>query len=563
MKSCPQCATAFEVSAADREFYKQVSPVFQGKKYLVPEPTLCPSCRMQRRMSWRNERKFYRRKCDLCQRSMLAMYAPEVPFPVYCSECWWSDKWDPLQYDREFDFSRSFFKQFDELQNEVPHFALAVLSSTMENSDFCNHAGYLKNCYLLVNSDESEQCLYGKGVNRCFDCVDCFKIYECQACYESSNCTNCSFSTFLTDSNNCSECHFSENLIGCKHCFGCVNLRNKEYYFYNQKLSPEEYQQKVAVELQKPYREIQAHFQEFRKQFPYKWMQEKNTEHCSGDYLVNCKDCTECYDCEFLENSQYCSDLKKGGKVSFGNQDISYFGMGIDNSYECSVGGYNANHTLFCENVWESADVYYSQVCTQSNHDLFGCVGLRHKQYCVFNRQYTKEEYETLAAKIIEHMEQTGEWGEFFPVSISPFGYNETTAIEYFPLSKSEARQKEMKWHEEKAPDFSDVTKKIPAEKLPQSIVQIPDDILNWAVECTESKRLFRIQKSELDFYRRMQLRIPEFHPDVRHAKRFALRNKRILQRRNCANCQQSIATTYDGAVANVYCEKCYLAALD
>ena len=29
-----------------------------------------------------------------------------------------------------------------------------------------------------------------------------------------------------------------------------------------------------------------------------------------------------------------------------------------------------------------------------------------------------------------------GEWGEFFPASLSPFGYNETVANEYYPLSR-------------------------------------------------------------------------------------------------------------------------------
>ena len=35
-------------------------------------------------------------------------------------------------------------------------------------------------------------------------------------------------------------------------------------------------------------------------------------------------------------------------------------------------------------------------------------------------------------------MKKRGEYGEFFPASMSPFGYNETVAHEYFPLSKEE-----------------------------------------------------------------------------------------------------------------------------
>ena len=30
------------------------------------------------------------------------------------------------------------------------------------------------------------------------------------------------------------------------------------------------------------------------------------------------------------------------------------------------------------------------------------------------------------------------EWGEFFPSSISPFGYNETVAQDYYPMTREE-----------------------------------------------------------------------------------------------------------------------------
>ncbi len=566
MKKCVQCSEDFQIFPEDQEFYRKTN---------VPEPTHCPSCRMQRRMVWRNERKMYHRTCDLCKKRIISMYDAKVQFPVYCPDCWWSDKWDPLEYGRDFDFTRSFFDQFNDLCNQVPHFSLAVLSSTMENSDYCNHAGWLKNCYLLVNSDESEQCLYGKGVNRCFDSVDSFKIYDCQGCYECLNCTNCSFCTFLVDSHNSDECHFSENLIGCKNCFGCVNLRNKSHHFFNKKLSPEKYREEVSkIKKEKSLQGIWQGFQKFRSEHFMKWMQEKNTENSTGDYLVQTKNCFSCFDCEYLENSRYCSDLKKGDKVSFGNYDVTYFGMGIDESYECSVGGYNAYRTFFCENVWESHDIYYSQICPQGASYLFGCIGMRHKDHCILNKQYTKEEYKKLVPKIIEHMKQTREWGEFFPQHLSPFGYNETTAHEYFPLTQEEVLQKGWKWKEEEETNFSDVTQKIPAQKLPESIVNIPDNILNWAIECEKTGKLFKIQKSELEFYRKMNLPVPHLHPDARHKRRMVLRNSRKLYSGTCDKCQKGIQTTYPPSSRivglrrtgsptrskTVYCEECYLA---
>ena len=45
-------------------------------------------------------------------------------------------------------------------------------------------------------------------------------------------------------------------------------------------------------------------------------------------------------------------------------------------------------------------------------------------------------------------MKKTGEWGEFFPSSLSPFGYNETVANDFFPLSKEEATKQGFKWKE-------------------------------------------------------------------------------------------------------------------
>jgi len=567
MRSCTQCKNSFAITPEDRQFLEEVSPLFNNKKYSIPEPTLCPNCRAQRRMSWRNERKFHRRKCDLCQKSILSMYRDDVKFPVYCLECWWSDNWDPHKYAQDFDFNKPFFEQFFSLRDKVPHFCLANLASTMENSDFVNHAGYLKNCYLLVNSDQSEQCLYGKGVNRCFNCVDGFKIYDCQACYECVNCNNCAFCSHLLDSYTCDNCHFSANLIGCKNCFGCVNLRNKEYHFGNQPFSKDEYEKKIAaLKATKTSQQIFQDFQNFRSKQIVKYMQEKNTENCSGEYLVNCKNCQDCYDSEYLEECKYCNDLKKGDKVSYKNQDISYFGMGVDYSYECSVAGYKANHTLFCENVWESYDCYYSQLCTNNCHDLFGCIGLKHCDHCILNKKYSPGEFQKLSAKIVEHMASPRrefikqEFGEFFPVKFSPFSYYETTASEYFPLTKEETLARNWLWIDEKEPDYSSVTKKIVGSKVPKDIEKIPDEILNWAIECEESHRLFKIQPAELQFYRTMKIPIPIYHPDVRHFHRLALRRPRVLHERACNKCHTKITTSFSSnSREKVYCEKCYL----
>jgi hypothetical protein len=193
-------------------------------------------------------------------------------------------------------------------------------------------------------------------------------------------------------------------------------------------------------------------------------------------------------------------------------------------------------------------------------NNCFGCIGLKHQEYCILNKQYSKEEYEQLVPKLIEHMQSNGEWGEFFPIELSPFAYNETNAFDLFPIEKADAEKHGWKW-QGISDDVGTVEKSIPGEKLPDSIKDIPDDILNWAVVCPATDRPFRIVKKELALYRQKGLPVPRLHPNERHRQRLLLKNPRMLCSSTCKNCGKSIRTTYASKRPEiVYCEECYLA---
>lgn len=542
---CTNCSTEFIISDQDLEFYKKISPQFDGRTFEIPPPRFCPDCRQQRRITWRNERSLYNRECSKSGKKIIAMYPPDSVFPVYDNDVWWSDEFDGREYGRDFDFDKPFFEQLSELRNNVPHFALAVAKPTMENSDYCNHAGYLKNCYLIYNVDYDEQCMYGKGMNRCFDCLDCFKLYDSEACYECLNCYNCKFCSYLWDSLNSSECHFSYNLIGCKNCFLCVNLQNQEFCIKNEKHSPEEWKKKVeSLKNEFSNEQLLQKLVSAKAHFPVKRINENNTENCTGDYLKNCKNCEACFDCEYLENSSYCYDLKKGDGISYENYDISGFGVGVVRCYEGVSVGYNNNHCLFCENVWNCFDTHYSLMCVNNCKNCFGCVGLKKGEYCILNKQYTKEEYEKLMPKIIESMISDNTWGEFFPVNLSPFAYNETMAQEYYPLTEDEVKKEYL------------------AQKIivPEKIAEVDESICDEILACQKSGRNFKIQKTELAFYKKMHLPIPKFCPDERHYARLKFRNPRKLYQRKCEKCATDIKTTFSpDRPEKVYCEKCYI----
>lgn len=111
-KQCKKCSSSFSITDADRIFYEKIGPSFGGEKYAIPAPTFCPECRQKRRLSWRNERKLYKRKCDFDGKDIISIYKPDVPYTVYAPDIWWGDQWNPLDYGKEFDFSKPFFEQF-------------------------------------------------------------------------------------------------------------------------------------------------------------------------------------------------------------------------------------------------------------------------------------------------------------------------------------------------------------------------------------------------------------------------------------------------------------------
>jgi hypothetical protein len=155
--------------------------------------------------------------------------------------------------------------------------------------------------------------------------------------------------------------------------------------------------------------------------------------------------------------------------------------------------------------------------------NLFGCWGLRNKSYCIFNKQYTKEEYEKEVAKIIAHMQSTGERWEFFDPSLSPFGYNETVAMEYYPEEKWTIAAKWYNRSDYEAPKPQS-DKVIQWKDLPSTIAEVRDEIVQSAIACEVTWKLYRILPQELAFYRKHGIPLPRKHPDQRHLERLALR---------------------------------------
>jgi len=193
-------------------------------------------------------------------------------------------------------------------------------------------------------------------------------------------------------------------------------------------------------------------------------------------------------------------------------------------------------------------------------------------KYCILNKQYTKEEFEKLRAEIIEKMKREGIYGNFFPKELSPFGYNESSAMDEFPLEKEEALSLGFKWEDTPRGTYGKET--VDWKTFPDSILELPKDfnVSREVFVCTECKKNYRIIEDELGFYRRMQIPIPRNCPECRHVRRFTNRGPNKLWGRICmcnkknhfhggAKCDVEFETSYAPERPEIiHCEKCYQA---
>lgn len=552
-KTCKQCNKEFNVTDEDIEFYKKISPILQGRTLEVPSPQFCPDCRHQRRLTWRSERKFYNRKCDKCGKDLITIFYPDQSYKVYCKECWWGDSWNAFDSGRDFDFNRPFFEQFEELIKATP-LLYSWKVGDIENSEYNNNISYSKNCYLMSSSNYDEDCYFGYYVNDSQDCVDCSSIKKSQImyeCLESINCYDCKYS------HNCVDCRnswFLRNCKGCKDCFACADMNQKQYYFFNEQLTQEDYEQKIkdfSSGSLKHSKQMLEKVHTHHLKYPNRYMIGEQNENATGNVVYNSKNCDTCFDCVNSENLKYCHQMTDSKDC----MDMMTWGRPAELLYECMGVGSNAYLNRFCLISQDSRENIYSQYCMYSKN-VFGCVGVKHGEYCVFNKQYSKEEYEALAQKIIGHMQKTGEWGEFFPSSMSPFSYNEALSNDWMPLSKEEALAQGQKWRDPDPKEYQNQT-----FEVADNIAQVSEEVIQQILSCKNCKQNYKIIPQEFAFYKEHVLPIPDMCPSCRHITRMRKRNPRHLWHRQCMNegCQNEFETTYaPDRPEMIYCESCY-----
>ncbi|MBI5733189.1 hypothetical protein HY967_04570 [Candidatus Jorgensenbacteria bacterium] len=535
-RECQNCKREFIFEPDDFEFYE---------KMRVPPPTWCPLCRLQRRLIWRNERNLSRRSCDLCKKEILSMYGNEVKFPVYCPACWKGDAWDSLSYGREYNFSKPFFEQYRSLMDEVPRPSLSH-NNTNVNCDYANMIQDVKNVYFSFSVIwESEDVYYSNNVDRSRSIVDSMNVSESEMVYGSMGSVKNYRSRYCYWSSGCVDCTFMLDASGCSNCFGCVGLRNRQYCIFNEEYSKEDYKKTVAsfdIGSYKNFLDFQRRFEELALKFPRKYARIINSVRSTGDEMLNCKNVRYGFNVSGVEDGKYlfrCPGTKQA-------MDACHCGK-AEFVYEHGMGGSSPGLELrFIVNGMPGQHhVTYSDYCGSSSY-LFGCVGVKNKEYCILNKQYSKEAFDELVPRITRHMDQEPyiddrgrvyKYGEFVPPAFSPFAYNESVIQEYVPLTKERAEELGYGWKvkEKKGYNIS-----VGSHKITDHIKDVNDSITTQIIGCSNEGReegcttAFRIVPEELAFYRRMEIPLPRYCPNCRHATRLKKRNPVELWHRNC-----------------------------
>src|SRR3989344_4504930 len=563
-RNCQKCEQAFVIEPDDFVAYE---------KFGVPPPKMCPLCRAQRRLLFRNERAFYKRKCDRCGKEHVSMYSPNKPYPVWCHDCWFSDAWDPIDYGRAYDPARPFFEQFEELWRAVPKVSLLYLRSV--DSEYTNIFADSKNCYMIVESSNNENCTHCYWVQQCRDCIDTSFAGKTELSYESDDCYSSNRLLYSKGCHDCLESYFLLDCRGCSHCIGCVNLRNKQYHIFNKPVSKEEYEaflQKARFDSFSGVQEFGKKYSEFLRGQPRKYAEIVNAINSTGNYIKNAKNCRSCFHCYDAEDNKYGVHIWRSAKNCM---DCDTAGRGAQNVYNSINSGVDVSNYIGASVCWTCSFMHYSYYCFDANH-CFGSVGLRKKNYCILNKQYDKAEFERLKGKIIADMRARGEYGEFFPASVSTFGYNESAAQEQFPLTKDEAISQGYRWEDHPRGTYGKET--VSWDKVPDSIREVGEwDPLKEIFACTACKKNFRLIPDELQFYKRLEIPLPRLCPDCRHERRFTARGPNRLWHRQCmcdyaahqntakhphhptGRCPNEFETSYAPDRSEiVYCEQCY-----
>lgn len=544
------CEGEFNIEEGDIKFLKMFN---------VPSPNFCPTCRRMRRLVHMNFSRLFKRECDAPGHNemMISILPEECPFPVYDYQYFIGDKFDAFSFGIKYKEGDDPMKNLLSLRKKFPMPSFLNRDPSSVNSEYSNGGRNVKNGYYVMACYDVEDAWYSNMLGRSRNVMDSISIWDSEFLYECLYSDHLYKSSFIYFSSNCIDSMFLFDCRNCQNCFGCVNLRNKRYCAYNKQLSKEEYESflsSVYPLSRESLSDYENKFWNLVKSLPANGSRNIAVENVSGVHLVNSKNLYDVVNAgNSSENIRHADNaLSHHDSMDFtfsgGHSSLLYMDVNIGSQSSRVKFSVSSKFCTDCEFVFNSKNL----------NNCFMCFGLQNKSYCVLNKQYSEKEYFTIIDDIKTEMFKKGEYGDGIGLEFSAQAYNFSLAQISFPLNDEEIIKLGGYVAKEPETNVGNI-EVIRYKNLPKTIEEITDDILNKAILCEINGRPFRIIPSELKFYRRRKLPLPNIHPLLRMEKRLSFVKNAKKYKAICAKCEKNIETVFDPAEKFlVYCEKCY-----
>ena len=572
-RTCKRTGEEFAIYQGDIDLLHKISPNIGNTKFELPLPTLSPSARMRRRMMFRNERGLYHRTSFLSGKKIISLYHPDIIPNVVAWEEIYTDQYRASDWAQTYDATKRFWTQYEEIWKNIPRPGVININNTNgEYNAFCSDN---KNIYLCADTMRCEDALYCTTIKHITNGADLLNVWNGDyvvECVSSHDLTKC-FQVWYSES--CYDCAYLATCKNCTSCFLCTNISDKKNYILNKPASEEEIQQiKSLMKTVAWQAQLQQQFQALRDTQPRPAARIVNAEKSTGSVLSNSQNAFLCFDSHDLQDCRYCHV----GEFNSDAMDCTIFNPDATQVYEQVCGG--RLQKSVCDTVCrQSSDTFCSEFVMNCDH-MLGCINMKDSSYCIFNKQYSKEEREALAQESIHKLETQGSWGEFFASSFSPFPYNDTVANDYFPIhtlvhtdgtkeiideqgtgvvallentfiAKAEldlGGEQKISIHR-RTQDYEinipQQAKVIPASELPKSIDEVQDDICSCVILCEKTGRPYQITRTELKIYRALGINLPRLHYSIRHTQRIRRRPGKEFCLRTCSETGEEILSLY------------------
>jgi hypothetical protein len=489
---------------------------------------------------------------------LLSTTHPATGLKVLPDEEWHAK--DFAEQGRDYDSQKSFFEQFRKLQLDVPMTATRNFAK-IENSIAAVSHGAVNSYFTLASSDrDSVFTTNAKSERSCLvdwseNVQDSFMVADAKGIYNSK---------YVLDSAEVRDSHFVFYSKDVEKCFAASNQSHKKFIWFDEQLSEGEWNARMSqVDLS-----CRSTLKEFEAKF-INWLNTKvvwpeairiNAPGCTGEYLIDCLDLVHSYAC--ADGVRDCFWVIHNYVKSENNAFLVGGAACSDNYY--SVSNLESSLIKFCAYVQQCRDMEYSMNCVSCEY-CFGCIGLKHKKFHIFNKPYPEADYWKRVDELKCAMLERGEYGEFFPMSFSPsyqpYGgpamyllsenseYQTLGALDFDPDSCGALGE-----------SLTQAQNPTPSSEIPDCIDDDPDAWIGKALLDTKNGRRFTYLKPEVDLYKKQRLPLPDEHFIHRIMRLNSMLNGAIFLKSACGKCGKPIEIAKNKMFPDriVYCLTCY-----